>query len=354
MERCTVIGILLLLLSATSPMGCGGHTDADTSPDNGPAQGSISNPTGSGTDDGTVDESTATGNIAGNPEVKPIIVPEETSPPPAGAEVDPIADVDAIPPPTIEEEPGIDPQPSNQLPDSDGDGVPNATDNCRMDPNPDQLNSDSLDDGGDLCDPCPATINPPAEGACDPAMTAATLCGEEGCTLMIDGHVALRIPKQALSQPTTVSITQKPTNDQSKGTFRLGDFNDLITISAWLFRPIGLTFAPCAKSDPSWDHSGCAEGRISWPDADKNGCVDGSVAIEGSCGERGHYELFELNLRVYKNDAPYTCHCISESKDDIGGCPDFPAPNGNMCSDSPYNIWDPVLANTFIFVIDQF
>jgi hypothetical protein len=38
--------------------------------------------------------------------------------------------------------------------DADGDGVPDALDNCPADPNPDQVNTD--DDGvGDACDPCP-------------------------------------------------------------------------------------------------------------------------------------------------------------------------------------------------------
>jgi large repetitive protein len=48
--------------------------------------------------------------------------------------------------------------------DSDGDGVPNATDNCPSVPNPDQADADG-DMKGDLCDPCPMDANP-GDAAC--------------------------------------------------------------------------------------------------------------------------------------------------------------------------------------------
>jgi hypothetical protein len=43
--------------------------------------------------------------------------------------------------------------------DSDGDTIPDATDNCPLIPNADQTNSDS-DDLGDACDNCPLVANP--------------------------------------------------------------------------------------------------------------------------------------------------------------------------------------------------
>jgi hypothetical protein len=43
--------------------------------------------------------------------------------------------------------------------DSDGDGVPDSTDNCVSVQNPDQADLD-LDQKGDACDACPATANP--------------------------------------------------------------------------------------------------------------------------------------------------------------------------------------------------
>lgn len=60
--------------------------------------------------------------------------------------------------------------------DVDGDGVPDATDNCPFGPNADQVNSDRDDGQGDACDNCIAVTNPnqsdaDADGlgdACDP------------------------------------------------------------------------------------------------------------------------------------------------------------------------------------------
>ncbi len=49
--------------------------------------------------------------------------------------------------------------------DSDGDGVPDAADNCPTIPNPAQTDTDG-DGIGDLCDPCP--LAPGGEGACQP------------------------------------------------------------------------------------------------------------------------------------------------------------------------------------------
>ncbi|MEZ4433979.1 MAG: thrombospondin type 3 repeat-containing protein [bacterium] len=43
-------------------------------------------------------------------------------------------------------------------PDEDGDGVPDAADNCRAAPNPDQQDGDG-DGAGDACDPDPAVFN---------------------------------------------------------------------------------------------------------------------------------------------------------------------------------------------------
>jgi hypothetical protein len=63
--------------------------------------------------------------------------------------------------------------------DSDGDGLLDNVDNCRMKPNPGQENEDG-DAFGDVCDPCPpfADANPPIDGdsdgvsdACDPRPT---------------------------------------------------------------------------------------------------------------------------------------------------------------------------------------
>ena len=60
-------------------------------------------------------------------------------------------------------------------PDADGDTIPNASDNCRLEPNPGQENSDG-DTHGDACDNCPLVPNPDQNDtdgdglgdACDP------------------------------------------------------------------------------------------------------------------------------------------------------------------------------------------
>jgi len=49
--------------------------------------------------------------------------------------------------------------------DTDGDGIPDAEDNCPAIPNPAQTDTDG-DGIGDLCDPCP--LAPGGEGACQP------------------------------------------------------------------------------------------------------------------------------------------------------------------------------------------
>jgi hypothetical protein len=47
--------------------------------------------------------------------------------------------------------------------DTDSDGVPNASDNCPNTPNADQIDADG-DGKGDACDPCPSLANPGAHG----------------------------------------------------------------------------------------------------------------------------------------------------------------------------------------------
>jgi hypothetical protein len=79
--------------------------------------------------------------------------------------------------------------------DSDGDGVPNSSDNCPNVPNPDQHDEDG-DGVGDVCDPCPqiaheAPTDSDGDGipdVCDPRPTTAgdhlaEFFGFEGATL---------------------------------------------------------------------------------------------------------------------------------------------------------------------------
>jgi len=85
-------------------------------------------------------------------------------------------------------------------PDSDGDGIPDASDNCRYTVNPDQLDSDG-DGLGDVCDNCPAAANPDQadfdadgigdacdpdddnDGICDPGVVAPSCTGSDNCPM---------------------------------------------------------------------------------------------------------------------------------------------------------------------------
>ena len=87
--------------------------------------------------------------------------------------------------------------------DADGDGVPDATDNCVNDSNPDQGDADG-DDHGDVCDACPQTSNP-GSATCPPQLdymnVASPLC--VGSNLEA-GSVVLTAPATA---DTFVTLT---------------------------------------------------------------------------------------------------------------------------------------------------
>lgn len=66
---------------------------------------------------------------------------------------------------------------TTQLPvDTDGDGVPDASDNCPLDDNPDQADGDG-DSVGDVCDDCPSDPLPEADG--DGVCGADDLCPDD-------------------------------------------------------------------------------------------------------------------------------------------------------------------------------
>src|ERR1041385_9080112 len=72
---------------------------------------------------------------------------------------------------------GLDPTESKAGFDSDGDGVEDANDNCRVDSNPDQADKDH-GGFGDVCDPCidgeQSLQDDDMDGvddACDPCLT---------------------------------------------------------------------------------------------------------------------------------------------------------------------------------------
>jgi Tol biopolymer transport system component len=159
-------------------------------------------------------------------------------------------------------------------PDGDGDGVPNGCDNCPSTPNPDQRNSDCLpsgaggcDDGGDLCDPCPARAPTTLPCKCDPLLSGAMTVGRTGGTLRLpaDGvppletlipgaEIVLTVPPGAVCRDTSFSITSR-----AGGEFSM--------------RPLHFTLGPI-----DGDFQQPVVVQLSWADADGDRTID-----EGTC-----------------------------------------------------------------------
>jgi sugar lactone lactonase YvrE len=90
-------------------------------------------------------------------------------------------------------------------PDTDGDGVPDATDNCPDRANPDQADADG-DGLGDVCDNCPATRNPDqadsnGDGSGDACQPAVSVIG-----IKQDGSEYLKV-RARLSDPQNDPLT---------------------------------------------------------------------------------------------------------------------------------------------------
>ncbi|MBI2345366.1 MAG: thrombospondin type 3 repeat-containing protein [Deltaproteobacteria bacterium] len=259
--------------------------------------------------------------------------------------------------------------------DDDADGIPDVHDKCPLVANPDNANSDGLNDGGDLCDVCPATINPPSTRACDPNLVAAKLCDAAGCALEVPGKIRLVITAGTLAKPTSISITGKPASFSGTGIVDLRRHDafggPMVILSSWILRPLGTTFTPCYKlddpttpelnevADPA-SNTACVEGALWWTDADANGCVD-TVLGADTCGDGSNQEISERLLAVYKDNEGYTCLCQTEydpEDPENGGCSKFGEPNGNMCvknlGGGIYDMADPAPANQFRFRIDKF
>ena len=130
---------ILLSLACLLAVGC----DDDTPP------GSVSDASMPPPDAGDMQDATPDPDMA-RPDMRPpdpdMAVPDMRPPDPDMRPPDP----DMRPP---------DPDMAPPIgPDGDGDGVPDATDNCRGAPNPDQSDTDG-DGAGDVCDPDPDTFN---------------------------------------------------------------------------------------------------------------------------------------------------------------------------------------------------
>jgi len=108
----------------------------------------------------------------------------------------PVVPPTTTPPPT-------DTTPTPPL-DTDGDGVPDASDNCVNDSNPDQGDADA-DDHGDVCDACPQTSNP-GSAACPPQLDYMNVSSPLCVGTNLDaGSVVLTAPAAAETAVSLIS-----------------------------------------------------------------------------------------------------------------------------------------------------
>jgi len=204
----------------------------------------------------------------------------------------------------------------NTLVDGDGDGVPDATDNCPATPNPGQedtvhpggpgdacddpdadgvfddvdncpsvFNPDQADtdaqDGGDLCDICP---NDPTD-TCDTDKSAAAIIDSGGGTLATpDGSATITIPAGALPADTTISVTGGTSTDFELTT----NLGQTIGVFAVDIQPEGLTFSQPITLVFAWD------------DANDDGTVDGM-------------NVHEDNILISKDSVAITDRCRFEA-----------------------------------------
>ncbi|HJQ85320.1 MAG TPA: hypothetical protein VKA21_14640 [Candidatus Binatia bacterium] len=134
--------------------------------------------------------------------------------------------------------------PDAKLPDGDGDGTCDAIDNCVTVPNPDQRDCDNAG-GGDLCDPCPST-EPNTLPTCDPARSGADTIGAAGGTLT-KGRITLRVPANAVSRPTSFSITTRPSGSRYGIGYTGGNLVSVADLC-----PEGATFNPPVIVEYTW------------------------------------------------------------------------------------------------------
>ncbi len=148
------------------------------------------------------------------------------------------------------------------VPDADGDGSPDDSDNCPSDPNPDQLDSDGQG-GGDVCDVCPAD---PTD-ACNAEKSAGETVEPDmaGSVQTPDETVTVDVPVGAIDEPTSVSITDGGENFAIETNAGGGTAVAAVTLG-----PAGIEF------DTPVTVTFC------WADDDSDGVVDGTSINENS------------------------------------------------------------------------
>ena len=177
--------------------------------------------------------------------------------------------------------------------DPDGDDVCTPDDNCPVEFNPDQLNSDCSDsmffplggctdpnlvpdllrgccDGGDVCDVCPANRN---NERCDPNLSGGQSIGAAGGTFTLGNCLTITIPPGALATDTSISVStgeDEPINPVSGQPF--GDAIKLkgaqTSVHKIVMLPDNQTFAVPILID------------MCWADRDNDNVVDKGVCLD--------------------------------------------------------------------------
>lgn len=147
--------------------------------------------------------------------------------------------------------------------DTDGDGIPDGSDNAPNDYNPDQSDVDG-DGIGDVADTCPNDDT----DTCDPDGSAATFidAAAGGSLTTNDGSVAIDIPSGAMAQSSSISITD--TDDGSSGFELTTDQGNVLGVFS-------------VDLQPSQTFNSPVKLTFSWSDANSDGLVDGLGVPEG-------------------------------------------------------------------------
>ena len=147
--------------------------------------------------------------------------------------------------------------------DQDGDGIPDAEDNCPNDYNPDQSDSDSQD-GGDVCDACPIDET----DTCDTTESASANINEAGGTIVTSsGNAALDISANALSEDTSLFAQGQFLSMNDSEKLNRPDFEQQTggaqpASLVYTFGPEGTTFSEPVTITIKYDDAGIDESTI--------------------------------------------------------------------------------------------
>jgi len=158
--------------------------------------------------------------------------------------------------------------------------VPDATDNCPLDPNPDQSDLDTQD-GGDVCDVCPND----ATDTCDTDRSGGGSVDPGGGTVTTpDGSVAIEVPPGALDDETTISITDSGNGTGFELATNLGNGTALFAVT---LAPEGRTFNVPITLCFAWLDEAPEDGTIDGTNINENSVLvtKNNDGLTGRCSQ---------------------------------------------------------------------